>query len=511
MYTLKSSGDLIPILIKCQQLQKRLLEDEAGFALSWNWVDAFLRVERGFDSPTYAMLRQAMMARRALLLLDGIDEGGIARKRIERHVTQVLAPQGHVLLCSSRPTGLDEDRFALFHRLRMVPLPCYPPDHYPPCALCAGFINPWFVRQVPLSDLQQAEVVSRRLGVEGAAQMQGYLEEKVPLDMESAQRVTSNPLMLSMVISTFELCRGVAMPDTVAELYASAASAMLHRAGAHLERDLQALLEASFFEAHASQRRVIEQQHLEAAALQLTNPARLASIRQVWPDFSGHPHKGHYVSMAGGRRGIVTSEDFTSERKVKVTLSDGTVTGWTQACQVSSSGLSAQEFETSYGELAQRRMVKAALEALPDSRLPEAVQMVCERVRQDCLPLMSLLQAEPLQMQASHISFQEFHFAKAVCRGSFQLPIAAMPWRWPAWWTNAFRFGSEMGNAFCDGLSAAAAVGESLNLSGAISGYRPTSVAALAAMLRGSSALKQVPASSPCPPLFSFTHSRLPM
>ena len=35
-----------------------------------------------------------------------------------------------------------------------------------------------------------------------------------------------------------------------------------------------------------------------------------------------------------------------------------------------------------------------------------------ERVLQDRLPLMSLLQIEPLQMQSSHLSFQEFYAAK---------------------------------------------------------------------------------------------------
>lgn len=49
------------------------------------------------------MLRQAMMTRRVLLLLDGLDEGGRARDEIEAHVTNVLAPQGFVMLLTSRP------------------------------------------------------------------------------------------------------------------------------------------------------------------------------------------------------------------------------------------------------------------------------------------------------------------------------------------------------------------------------------------------------------------------
>ena len=57
------------------------------------------------------MMWQAMMARRALLLIDGIDEGGELREAIERHITEVLAPQGHVMLVTSRPNGLREERF----------------------------------------------------------------------------------------------------------------------------------------------------------------------------------------------------------------------------------------------------------------------------------------------------------------------------------------------------------------------------------------------------------------
>ena len=77
-----------------------------------------------------------MAARRALLLLDGLDEGGQVRNEIDRHVLEVLAPQGHVLLCTSRPAGVDEARFAQLRRLRLLPLTardvqesaCAPPE-----------------------------------------------------------------------------------------------------------------------------------------------------------------------------------------------------------------------------------------------------------------------------------------------------------------------------------------------------------------------------------------------
>ena len=101
-------GPLIPILVKVQVLQRRRIDFPDIFASAWNWIDAFLRLEHGAEASYYCMLRQAMMARRALILIDGLDEAGQIRDEMERHVAEVLAPQGHVLLATSRPAGIDE-------------------------------------------------------------------------------------------------------------------------------------------------------------------------------------------------------------------------------------------------------------------------------------------------------------------------------------------------------------------------------------------------------------------
>ena len=61
------------------------------------------------------MLRAARTEKRALLLIDGLDEAGVARARIEAHVATALA--GDLMLCTSRPTGLDNELFKAFHRL----------------------------------------------------------------------------------------------------------------------------------------------------------------------------------------------------------------------------------------------------------------------------------------------------------------------------------------------------------------------------------------------------------
>ena len=70
----------------------------------------------------------------------------------------------------------------------------------------------------------------QRLGAGRADKLLPYVRGRVPLDTETKRRVTANPLMLSMVVSVFELRQGLEMPETVAELYGVAASAMVMRA-----------------------------------------------------------------------------------------------------------------------------------------------------------------------------------------------------------------------------------------------------------------------------------------
>ena len=86
----------MPILVKVQQLQRKLLMPQARptFARAWNWVDAYLQSEYGAGTDLHRMLRQAMASRRALLLVDGIDEGGAAREEIERCAADASSPGG---------------------------------------------------------------------------------------------------------------------------------------------------------------------------------------------------------------------------------------------------------------------------------------------------------------------------------------------------------------------------------------------------------------------------------
>jgi hypothetical protein len=251
MHTLNhKSSDLVPILIKVEELHRLLTGAHAHyFGRAWNWVDAYLQIVHGTESDLYRMLRQVLSARRALILLDGIDEGGKRRTEIERHITQVLAPQGHVMLVTSRPNGLREELFK------------------------DNFLH---LKLEPLSDQQQFTVIEQRIGKgERAEQLAEFVRGS--FNKDAGQRVTGNPLMLSMVISIFESRReGTgSMPKTVAELYKIASRTMLERidrkergaaASAAALPHLTALLEAAFFEAHLVQERIIDDARLSRAA-----------------------------------------------------------------------------------------------------------------------------------------------------------------------------------------------------------------------------------------------------
>merc|ERR1739841_273523 len=86
-----------------------------------------------------------------------------------------------------------------------------------------------------------------------------------------------------------------------------------------------------------------------------------------------------------------------------------------------------------------------------------ALAEVRGRVAKDRLPLLSLLQTEPLQLQSSHLSFQEYFAARALCEEGTVLS-GAPPWQWPVWWANVVTLGAEMGGRFGRGLLRAAGV-----------------------------------------------------
>ena len=436
---------LVPILIKVQLLQRQLLANPDTFAAAWNYVDAYHQLEYGTASPLYRYLRQVMVARRALLLIDGLDEGGQKRDEFEVHVAEVLAPQGHVMLCTSRPAGLDlEGRFG---------------DLYP-------------LTLKPLTNEQQQHALEQRLGKEKASKLIPYVRERVPVDIETGLKVTSNPLMLSMVASVFELRQGSnsAMPETVIELYKTSSDAMLARGNVDTQQ-LTELLKHIFFEAHVAQRRVIEDRQLDEAALGYGAPKELKVIRDrafkaPLPQTTNYGgNEGEYVEVVDGKfkgkRGTITAK---KDHRYTLTFAERKVSGWLEPNQILSSGLS----ESAVWALAMQERA-GELTTACEHKLPEpmriALHTVRARVESDELPLLSLLQANPLQLQSSHLSYQEYFAACALKEG--KALSGTFPWQWSAWWANVVTLGGEMGPDFARGLLRAANVdplGE-LNLS----------------------------------------------
>ena len=399
VHVLASGSGLLPIFIKVHVLQRQLLDHRAAFSSGSNFIDVFLRLEHAEAQPElYRMLRQAMFARRALLLLDGLDEGGQLREVIERHVAEVLAPQGHLVLATSRPAGVVEARFRGFARLNLSPLSQEQQHAVIRARLGRGALissvpsvradanalamkgdelaaQDFLLSKVPV-DLRQWAATAARPDAPGTSlstswaqkswcerlacvvpylppddappmdpmALTRFIARTLPVEAATGERITSNPLVLSMVISTYELRLGHAMPSSLVELYEDCTSAFLERAGEPDEvPKFDSALKAIFFVAHSRSERVITDKHFEAA------------------------------------------------RK----LGAGT-----------------------------------------------AVELIRQRLLEDKMPLLSMLQADPLRVQASHLSFQEFFVARAICEGEWQLE--RKPWQLDAFWANTLKIGMEM-------------------------------------------------------------------
>ena len=345
---------LIPIQIKVMDLQRKLAMDvhEQLFADTWNFVDAYLQLLYGSGSLRYQFLRQALLARRALIILDGIDEGGANKDRIQRHVTEVMAAQGHPLLVTSRPAGLSDALYSDFNKLQMK----------------------------PLTDDQQEMIVRSRLrAIDDEAHVGDfltYIRESMPIDETTGERITGNPLMLTMVCCIYESHRSVdkmpehvvKMPEHVVDLYRTASDIML----SHVEKKHRA--------------KGGQPQQLKPLLMRIALATHSSIKRQI---------------LAKDVDGLL---DLEADEKLQ------------------------QELRTTWTSVQQQ---------LTEGRIP----------------LLSMLQREPLEFQFSHLSFQEYFTVCAICEG-LPLKPEVMPWRWLAWWKNVLRFGGEL-KRFGPGLSIA--------------------------------------------------------
>jgi len=156
-----------------------------------------------------------------------------------------------------------------------------------------------------------------------------------------------------------------------------------------------------------------------------------------------------------------------------VASADGTRSDWLEPHQLTSSGLDERAV-LARAMVSSAAEVRQACAALP-KRTRDALAELRHRVAHDELPLLSLLSTEPLRVQSSHLSFQEYFAARAISEeGTHTKLWGAPPWQWPVWWANSVSIGMEMGGAFGRGLRHAASVDGHVDLSAKLGGDRPT-------------------------------------
>eukprot|EP00966_Prymnesium_polylepis_P159198 3679234-Prymnesium_polylepis.1 len=135
--------------------------------------------------------------------------------------------------------------------------------------------------------------------------------------------------------------------------------------------------------------------------------------------------------------------------------------------------------------------LQAAAQELPNGGA--ALKSLLDRVKQDRMPLLSLLQLSPLKVQAAHLSFQEYFAARSVCEGK---ALPTPPWQLEVWYLNMVRLGREMGDDFGRGLlkapGASSITQEQTRLQLTFKGDAPTAASALGAVLAVATSLGEL-------------------
>ena len=136
-----------------------------------------------------------------------------------------------------------------------------------------------------LSTEQQRSVIARRISEPASAeQLAKYVEDKVPNDARSGEKITGNPLMLSMVVSIFRSSVSedgeISMPENVSELYGIATSSMLKTIDSmDGAKQIHLVLQGTFYQAHVAKTRTITEEHLWKAAI---NASKAIKSKSEW-------------------------------------------------------------------------------------------------------------------------------------------------------------------------------------------------------------------------------------
>ena len=85
-------------------------------------VSVYLRLQHSVTDDCKLMLSQAYLSRRAVLFLDGIDECGALKERIEDFIAGFLVHQRMPVCATTRRAGFSEEKFREFVQLALPPL-----------------------------------------------------------------------------------------------------------------------------------------------------------------------------------------------------------------------------------------------------------------------------------------------------------------------------------------------------------------------------------------------------
>eukprot|EP00935_MAST-01C_sp_MAST-1C-sp1_P002232 g2232.t1 len=258
MEIVHSYRDFVPILMPVIEVASVLEECDRNKGESV--VAAF--IQRKYPQHAHLLL-QMMLMRRAVFLIDGIDESGTYRKAVEEFVTIELLESGHKTIITSRRSGFSSDAFK---QCRLVEL-------------------------LPLSMDQQSEMVRARVpNDEKAERLIGELQSK------AFEEIASNPLMLSMMISVY-VNNGYKLISNRSELYETALRTLMGRSDkgrAGLDK--------------ASQEKLFEHlQKLASGSHQRIGEHRIFTVAQASEWASPDGWSAIEKAMAQGRLPIISS------------------------------------------------------------------------------------------------------------------------------------------------------------------------------------------------------------
>jgi tetratricopeptide (TPR) repeat protein len=201
--------DFVPVIIPIIEVLPVLAllgcDRDAGESV----VAAFVQLKY----PQHAhVLLQAMLQRRAVFFIDGIDESGTQRDAVQDFVTVELLEPGHKTVITSRHSGFSGD---VFRQCQLVEL-------------------------LPLSGEQQARMVRTRVPDEEKAER--LVRE---LGNKAFREIATNPLMLTMMISIYASNNYVVISNR-SELYEKALLTIVGRSDQGRDGLDQASQEALF-------------------------------------------------------------------------------------------------------------------------------------------------------------------------------------------------------------------------------------------------------------------------